>query len=94
MGSHGIITAAEVGTLEPEQVVAMVKAADHPDAEAILVPDTAMHTLEIVDELEAAAGKPVLTANQVTVWKGMQLIGPVPSLPGLGRLFSARGTHA
>ncbi|MFI6679367.1 maleate cis-trans isomerase [Kribbella sp. NPDC050470] len=94
MGSHGIITAAEVGTLDPERVVAMVKAADHPDAEAILVPDTAMHTLQIVDDLEAAVGKPVLTANQVTVWKGLQLTGPVPSLPGLGRLFSARGTHA
>jgi maleate cis-trans isomerase len=94
MGSHGIITAAEVGTLEPDQVVAMVKAADHPEAEAILVPDTAMHTLEIVDDLEAAVDKPVLTANQVTVWKGLQLIGPVPSLPGLGRLFSARGTPA
>ncbi|TDD18335.1 maleate cis-trans isomerase [Kribbella turkmenica] len=94
MGSHGIITAAEVGTLDPGRVIAMVKAADHPDADAILVPDTAMHTLEIVDDLEAAVGKPVLTANQVTVWKGLQLIGPVPSLPGLGRLFSARGTHA
>jgi maleate cis-trans isomerase len=93
MGSHGIITAAEVGTLDPEQVIAMVKAADHPDADAILVPDTAMHTLEIVDNLETAVGKPVLTANQVTVWKGLQLIGPVPSLSGLGRLFSARGTH-
>lgn len=87
MGSHGIVTAAEVGTLEPEQVIAMVKAADHPDAEAVLVPDTAMHTLAIVDELEAAVGKPVLTANQVTVWKGLQLLGPVPSLPGLGSLF-------
>ncbi|MEV0291541.1 maleate cis-trans isomerase [Kribbella sp. NPDC050820] len=94
MGSYGIITAAEVGTLDPERVVAMVKAANHPDAEAILVPDTAMHTLQIVDDLEAAVGKPVLTANQVTVWKGLQLTGPVPSLPGLGRLFSARGTHA
>src|SRR5215207_4428432 len=90
MGSHGIITAAEVGTLEPEQVVAMVKAADHPDAEAILVPDTAMHTLAIIDELEAAIGKPVLTANQVTVWKGLQLLGPVPALPGLGALFGDR----
>jgi maleate cis-trans isomerase len=87
MGSHGIITAAEVGTLEPEQVVAMVKAADHPDAEAVLVPDTAMHTLAIISELEAAIGKPVLTANQVTVWKGLQLLGPVPVLPGLGTLF-------
>jgi maleate cis-trans isomerase len=90
IGSHGIITAAELGTLEPEQVVAMVTAADHPDAEAVLVPDTAMHTLGIVSELEAAVGKPVLTANQVTVWKGLQLLGPVPDLPGLGALFGER----
>lgn len=91
MGSNGIVTAAEVGTLGPDQVAAMVKAADHPDAEAVLVPDTAMHTLEIVDDLEAAVGKPVLTANQVTVWKGLQLAGPVPSLPHLGTLFATRG---
>jgi maleate cis-trans isomerase len=90
MGSHGIFTAAEVGTLEPDQVVAMVTAADHPNAEAVLVPDTAMHTLAIVDELEAAVGKPVLTANQVTVWKGLELLGPVPPLPGLGALFGDR----
>ncbi|MCV7282935.1 maleate cis-trans isomerase [Mycolicibacterium flavescens] len=89
MGSHGIITAAEVGTLEPDRVQAMVAAADHPDAEAVLVPDTAMHTLAIIDRLEAAVGKPVLTANQVTVWKGLQLAGGVPALPGLGRLFEA-----
>jgi maleate cis-trans isomerase len=87
MGSHGIVTAAEVGTLDPERVIAMVTAADHPDAEAVLVPDTAMHTLAIVDQLEAAIGKPVLTANQVTVWKGLQLVGPVPVLAGFGALF-------
>ncbi len=91
MGSHGIVTAAEVGTLEPQQVLDMVVAADHPDAQAVLVPDTAMHTLAIVDELEAAVGKPVLTANQVTVWKGLQLIGRVPATPGLGRLFGEHG---
>lgn len=89
MGSHGIITAAEVGTLDREDVIAMVKAGDHPDADAVLVPDTAMHTLEIIGDLEAAIGKPVLTANQVTVWKGLQLLGPVPALPGLGALFEA-----
>jgi maleate cis-trans isomerase len=88
IGSHGIITAAEVGTLQTDQVVAMVKAADHPDAEAVLVPDTAMHTLAIIEELEAAISKPVLTANQVTVWKGLQLLGPVPDLSGLGSLFA------
>lgn len=87
MGSHGIVTAAEVGTLKPERVVDMVTTADHPDAQAVLVPDTAMHTLTIVDRLEAAVGKPVLTANQVTVWKGLQLVGRVPAISGLGLLF-------
>jgi len=91
MGSHGIVTATEVGTLDSERVVAMVTAADHPDAQAVLVPDTAMHTLAIIGELEAAVGKPVLTANQVTVWKGLQLLDQVPALPGLGILF---GGHA
>ncbi|MEV0671059.1 maleate cis-trans isomerase [Mycobacterium sp. NPDC050441] len=90
MGSHGIVTAAEVGRLQQAQVLAMVRAADHPDAEAVLVPDTAMHTMAFIDQLESAVGKPVLTANQVTVWKGLQLIGSVPPLPGLGRLFGAR----
>lgn len=87
MGSNGIVTAAEVGTLTSDQVIDMVKAADHPDAEAVLVPDTAMHTLAIVDDLETATGKTVLTANQVTLWKGLELAGRVPSLPNLGTLF-------
>ncbi len=88
IGSHGIVTAAEVGTLGPDQVLEMVTAADHPAAEAVLVPDTAMHTLAVIDRLEAAVGKPVLTANQVTIWKGLQLVGPVTPQPGLGTLFS------
>ncbi|KHO26967.1 maleate cis-trans isomerase [Mycolicibacterium setense] len=89
MGSHGIVTAAEVGRLERAQVIEMACAADHPDADAVLVPDTAMHTLGFIDQLESAVGKPVLTANQVTVWKGLQLIGLLPPIPGLGRLFGA-----
>ncbi|MFD7158564.1 maleate cis-trans isomerase [Kribbella sp. NPDC059898] len=87
MGSSGIVTAAEVGTLEPEQVITMAKAANHRDADAVLIPDTALHTLGIIDELEIATGGAVLTANQVTVWKGLELVGPVPSLPDLGMLF-------
>src|SRR5690606_13180386 len=39
-GVHGIYTAAEVGLLTRDQVVAMVEAADVPEAGAVLVPDT------------------------------------------------------
>ncbi len=86
-GASGIFTAVDVGRLGPEAVVEMAVAVDVPDAEAVLVPDTAMHTLTCIDALEKALGKPVLTANQVTVWEGLRLARASHPLPGLGALF-------
>jgi maleate cis-trans isomerase len=88
LGSHGIITAAAVGTLGYEQVAAIATGAQvSGGAEAVLIPDTAMHSLQWIDRLEAAVGLPVLTANQVTVWQGMRLLGDVPRYETLGTLF-------
>jgi maleate cis-trans isomerase len=87
MTSHGIETAASVGELSPEQVVDLVRSVDTAGADAVLVPDTAMHSLAQIDVLEQTAGLPVLTANQVTIWEGLRLLGPVPTLAGLGALF-------
>ena len=86
--SHDIFTAGEVGHMGRDEVLQMIRAVDVDEAEAILVPDTAMHSLQWVDDLEAAVGKPVLTANQVSVWEGMRIAGVAsPQLPGLGALF-------
>jgi maleate cis-trans isomerase len=87
--SGGIITATEVGTLATDDAAALVEAADRPDAEAVLVPDTALHTIEAVETLEATVGKPVLTANQVSAWEGLRLAGAGPVPQGPGRLFGA-----
>ena len=38
----------------------------------MLVPDTALHTVEWLDDLDELLGKPVLTANQVSVWEGLR----------------------
>lgn len=89
--SNDIATAGEVGLLGRDEVTRLVLSADAPEAEAILVPDTAMHSLRWLDHLEAAAGKPVLTANQVTVWEGARLAGGALELPGMGALFRPRG---
>ena len=89
MGSYGIYTAAEVGRLTRDQVIALVAQASRDAADAILVPDTAMHSLAWLDNLEAAAGMPVLTANQVTIFEGLRIAGYVPPLPGLGALFAS-----
>ncbi|MBZ2196488.1 maleate cis-trans isomerase family protein [Occultella gossypii] len=87
MSSAGIHTAAEVATLTGDQVLELATDNDHPDAEAMLIPDTAMHTLREVMALEQRIGRPVLTANQVSVWEGLRLAGLARSHPRLGRLF-------
>jgi len=89
LASRGVITAAEVGTFDREDVLEFVGAHDHPDAEVVLVPDTALHTVAWLAELARLLGKPVLTANQVTVWEGLRLVGasqrwPLPALTEKG----------
>ncbi len=86
----GVITAAEVGTWGRDEVLGLAEAGDHPDADAVLLPDTALHTAAWLPDLEAALGKPVLTANQVTVWEGMRLVGADTVRAGLGTLFARR----
>jgi maleate cis-trans isomerase len=88
LSSAGIITAAEVGTWDEAQVLALARAADDSDAEAVLLPDTALHTAAHLPRLEKELGKPVLTANQVTVWEALRLADRRVNAPGLGILFT------
>ncbi|MFB9069834.1 maleate cis-trans isomerase [Citricoccus parietis] len=87
-GSAGIDTAAEVGSLEGARVMDLALRNDHPAAEALLIPDTAMHTLDVLTAIEDRLGKPVLTANQVTVWHGLRLAGSSVVSDRLGALFT------
>ncbi|MGW0755764.1 maleate cis-trans isomerase family protein [Streptomyces sp. NPDC002814] len=84
----GIITAAEVGTWGEEEVLMLAREADHTDAEAVLLPDTALHTASHLPALEKELGKPVLTANQVTVWEALRLTDRRVNAPVLGSLFT------
>ncbi|WP_100444484.1 maleate cis-trans isomerase family protein [Glycomyces xiaoerkulensis] len=87
MSSHDIDTAAAVGRLTPEAVTELASGYDRPGADALLIPDTAMRTLALVETLEERLGKPVLTANQVTVWEGLRLAGSSLTSDSLGALF-------
>ena len=89
MSSAGIVTAAEVGQLPDDAVIELALRNDNPDADALLIPDTAMRTVGLVARLEAELGKPVLTANQVTVWEGLVLASAEEVRPAAGSLFAA-----
>jgi maleate isomerase len=49
-------------------VAERIVAADDPDAQAIFVSCTNLRTYDIIDPLEKMLGKPILTANQLTMW--------------------------
>jgi maleate cis-trans isomerase len=86
--SAGIITAAEVATWGEREVLALAREADVPEADAVLLPDTALHTVSHIPALEKDLGKPVLTANQVTVWEALRLADRRVNAPALGTLFT------
>jgi maleate cis-trans isomerase len=88
LSAAGIMTATEAGEVGVEAVVGLVSAADRPDADAVLVPDTALHTVAALPGLEAMLGKPVLTANQVSVWEALRSIGITDVRADAGRLFN------
>lgn len=87
MTCEGIASAKEAGALGREEVLRMAWKNNHPQAEALLIPDTALHSAAWLMELEHAVGKPVLTANQVSFWEALRLCGKLHRQKGLGTLF-------
>lgn len=77
----------ELATWDRSQLMTIVDESNTDAAEAILIPETALHTAACLDDLEARAGKPVLTATQVTLWAALRLVGFPHPWHGLGVLM-------
>ena len=87
MGCLGVWTGDESARLDRDEVLRFARDNDHPDTDAVLIPDTALHTAGFLSEIEAAVGKTVLTANQVTMWEALRLANRLAPQSGLGRLM-------
>ena len=72
----------------PDYLVEFALAQDHPDAEAIFISCGALRTLDVVQEIETRAGKPVVCSNQAMIWDCLRLAGIDDRLAGYGRLLS------
>lgn len=78
----------DIARIGDEAVKRIAHAIDRSDAEAIFFSCTNLHTFEIIEELECELGKPILSANQVTVWATLKAGGL--STPDIGhRLFQS-----
>jgi maleate isomerase len=59
-----------------------------PEAEAIFISCGAMRTIEIIEHLERAIGKPVLSSNQCNAWMCLKLAGIKEPIYGYGSLLA------
>ena len=50
-------------------------AADRPEADAVFLSCTNLRTFGVLAEIEHEIGKPVLSANQVTMWAALRAVG-------------------
>uniref|UniRef100_UPI0037420FE8 maleate cis-trans isomerase family protein n=1 Tax=Actinorugispora endophytica TaxID=1605990 RepID=UPI0037420FE8 len=60
------------------EVVRAIQEVDRPEAEAVYISCTNVQTYDIIAPLERMLGKPVLTANQVTMWGALRTTGRQP----------------
>ena len=72
----------------PESVVEFSASVCRPEAEALFCSGTAWRSMEAVPELERRLSRPVVSANQATVWATFKKLGIEPN-PGYGSLIDS-----
>jgi len=76
------------GELTPNEVFDLACAADHADAEAIVLSCTDMRSVETIERLENNIGKPVICSNQAMMFAALQDVGIAPEGLAFGRLWN------
>ena len=74
-----------------EEVLALAISVDRPEAQATFISCTAFQGAgEVIEEVEAATGKPVVTSNQAMFWACLREVGVDEPIPGAGLLLAER----
>jgi maleate isomerase len=72
----------------PEEWKNVTMENSRPDADGYLLSCTNTRTIEVIDELERALNKPVITSNQATLWACLNRLEIAYSNKALGRLLA------
>jgi maleate isomerase len=64
------------------RTAALIREADHDRAEAVVVSCTNLPSYDLIAPLEAELGKPVITANQATMWAVLRAVDRSIVAPG------------
>jgi arylmalonate decarboxylase len=78
----------KISRVPPAEVYAHAAKVDRKDADALLICCTDFNTLDVIEPLEEALGKPVLSSNTATFWASIRAAGLTDKVPGFGRLLT------
>ncbi|APU16127.1 MULTISPECIES: Asp/Glu racemase [Actinoalloteichus] len=76
-----------------EQVFELAVEVDVPEASAVFISCTNLHSVGVIAALEAELGKPVISAVQASFWHCLELVDVDGAAPGYGSLFDGRLAH-
>ncbi len=79
-----------IAEIPPAEVIELACGADHPDAQAVLLPGGNMPCLEVAGAIEARLGKPVISTNQAGMWALLDAFGAADRIEGVGMLLRDR----
>jgi maleate cis-trans isomerase len=82
VASTGLGLLGQIWRVSDEELVNSVRGVDRPDADAVFISCTNLTTYDLIAPLERELGKPVITANQVTMWAALRALGLRASGPG------------
>lgn len=74
--------------VSPSQIYEHALAVDRPEAEAIFLSCCNFGSAAVIEALEDAAAKPVVTSNVACAWAALRAVGIDDPRPGFGRLLA------
>lgn len=90
----GKVSNREIGRESPDDVYRFAVRHWRPDADGMFLSCTDWRSLEVVERIEQAIGRPVVSANQATIWATFRALGVDHPIRGYGRLMSGQSSRA
>ena len=82
----GLVRNLDIGLLDAATGEEIARRVDRPEADAVMLACGNWNVFGVIEPLERALGKPVLTTNQVSLWHALKIAGAAP-VGGLGVLL-------
>jgi len=88
----GLTVGREMANVPLSEIKDLIRAADSPAAQCVIVVCTGLPAALVVEEMEQELGKPIFDSVVVTLWKGLELVGVTDPVDGWGCLMRGSRT--